>query len=209
MCEPFHSVVQYPTDDDQGGDNQSRLMWGLGKIYDWGKKIGSFFHFSKLGSGHTESIEWAKTKHLMLPDDTRYETAWWCRQTRIDGIFNGGASGDGRYALACAEQYSRTVVTGDLGKFRRFFETSIEKSSRGYSYVEHFLDDMLTYQARDEVLKRCKQIWGTSPMLAFARHKKELTALLLGYTRKRNLLVPEWADDDRLWTVHPATQQLA
>jgi hypothetical protein len=51
MCEPAHSVVQYPQDYDDtdlpfGGtmDKQSRLSAALGKAVSWGRKIGKWFH---------------------------------------------------------------------------------------------------------------------------------------------------------------------
>jgi hypothetical protein len=195
MCEPHHSIVQYPIDDGDN-DNTTKLQWGLGKIFDWGKKIGSWFHFSKLGSGHTESIEWSKTKGLILPNDVRYETDWWIRRVRLDGC----AASEREAALTAAQQYSEAVCIGDIQKFRRFFETSIQKSDRARAYFLSFIEKMLTRPARDEVALRIKRIWGKSLLqIGKIQQEDKLCNLLLGYTRKRNLLVPEWADEEKLW----------
>jgi hypothetical protein len=197
MCEPHHSIVQYPIDDGDN-DNTTRLQWGLGKIFDWGKKIGSWFHFSKLGSGHTESIEWSKTKGLLLPNDTRYETDWWIRRVRLDSF---DRSHETDRALAAARQYSEAVCIGDIQKFRRFFETSIQKSDRPRIYFLNFIERMLTQPARDEIALRVQRIWGKSLLqIGQIKQTDRLCSLLLGYTRKRNLLVPEWADENKLWT---------
>lgn len=215
MCEPYHSSVQYKVnddpiirDDDQdnnqdnsgGGSTESRLQWGLGKIYDWGKKIRSWFHFSSLGSGHTESIQWAKTKHLYLPQEARYECAWWNRLVKFD---SGRVFGDKGDAIRAATEYSNVVCIGDIQKFRRFFETSIQKTLNPYLYFETFMVLMLTTEGRDKVhqdIIRCFGHNALQPKKPIPSYKAQrIASLMLGYTRKRSLLVPEWSDCPHLW----------
>ena len=85
MCEPAHSIIQYPTrnprdDDSFGGGNSAmpipmdrRLQAGLGpQIMEIGRKIGEWFHFSKIGNGHTEAIQLSGRASLLLPAHTKY-----------------------------------------------------------------------------------------------------------------------------------------
>jgi len=75
MCEPAHSIVQYPTDFDDhnlpGGqmDSESRLKLALGKFWNTGKRIKNWFHYSKLGAGHHSIFENGR-KTLYLPKPT-------------------------------------------------------------------------------------------------------------------------------------------
>jgi len=202
MCEPFHSTVQYHIDDDPtsqgGGSTESRLQWGLGKIYDWGKRIRSWFHFSSLGSGHTESIQWARTKELYLPREARYECAWWNRQVVFD---TGKIHGDTSDALDAAREYSNVVCIGNIQKFRRFFEVSIDNTKQHREYFALFLDRMLTYEGRDKAYAEMQRCFGKYFKISTMSNSlvQPIKKLLLGYTRKRSLLVPEWSDCPELW----------
>jgi hypothetical protein len=208
MCEPAHSVVQYPdrSDDDHdlpfgGMPMEQRLKSTLGeKVVALGKRIKGWFHFSKIGSGHTDAIKLSGKSSLILPEHTRYEGIWWEREFKLDGKFRG-PSIDKQLALEVASQYHQESVGNSMSKFRQFFERSILTSTRPHLYVDSFLNRCLNAKGRDEVYKKLKRIFGMS---VFARRnhaeKKEATSLIMGYTRKRELFLPHWADDDKLWT---------
>lgn len=206
MCEPYHSVVQYPERDKDDNDHGPKLSGGLGaRALDFMKKIKSWFHFSKLGSGHSEAIKANRTTELWLPPETRYEVAWWERKVRIDGKYSGHEF-DAGLALSCAEEYSKLVSIGDLGQLRRFLEVSLAKTDRPHGYIEAFRN-ILNPQGRRALEDKLKWIaqdahrW--SPMLRLLGDNENLDRvikILVGLTRKRNLLVPEWADDESIWT---------
>lgn len=59
MCEPMHSITQYPDQDDDGNPTGSRVEAMLGRpnvVVKFFKKLGSFFHLSRMGAGHSESV---------------------------------------------------------------------------------------------------------------------------------------------------------
>lgn len=212
MCEPAHSIVQYPNDDNDDNDQlpglpiEQKLNRSLGsKVVSWGKKILNWFHFSKLGSGHSESISLSGKASLILPEHTRYEGLWWDRKFIIDGGYYGYPT-DKEVAIQCAEQYHKNVVMSSMSKFRRFFETSIQKSDWGSMYVDMLLSYVLTPQGRDNVLGKLRRIFGKGSTLhglyghrASSQTKDRATKVVMGFTRKRNLFLPHWADDDTLW----------
>lgn len=200
MCEPHHSIVQFPTDDDspsaQGG------LSTLGKVMDWGKKVWEYFHFSKLGSGHTESMYWARAHGLSVPTPTLYETAWWSRNVRLDGSFVGNPNLKNT-GLEAARIYSNDVVLGSMGKLRQFLTMSIVKSDRPESYAAVFVDSMLNAMGRQQFTDRWRKIFRESFYMGaysiFETQKEAATKFVLGYTRRRDLLVPEWSDVGSLW----------
>ena len=211
MCEPAHSIVQYPErpsdDDERFGGNvpmDSLLKSGLGKAMSWGKKIGSWFHFSKLGSGHSEAIELSGQALLILPEHTRYEGLWWERRFIIDGPYHGQPC-DRDEALEVAEMYHQRSVMQNMSSFRRFFEQSVFRSDRSYGYVRHLLEDVMNADGRDAVTQRLRRVFGRSMSLrrlfGYKSDKKErATKVIMGFTRQRNLFLPHWADDSQLWT---------
>jgi len=206
MCEPHHSITQFPPDDQGGEITESRLQWGLRGIYDWIKKIGRFFHISKLGSGHSESLEWANTKHLILPRETRYECNWWDRTVHLDGYFKGEEVYR-EEALECAEGYSRRVSIGDLGQLRRFLEVSMRKSQRAVSYIQTFIDMLVVRPAKDAIVRGLDRIINCSigrSSFRCVEHRvsarlDSVIKYLMGLTRRREVLHPAWADDASLW----------
>lgn len=205
MCEPYHSIIQHQErndDDPKGGGITPSNAWGLGKILDWGKKIKDWFHFSRLGSGHSESLVWAQNKHLAVFPETRYEGAWWDRSFKIDGPFCGSSSLK-PIAEEAAKEYCLETVIGNIQKVRKFLEVSMEKSYRPQLYVERMMEGMLTPKGRDEVLKRMYQVFAIKKgghglhvdlYRILTSEREKATDFFLGYTRKRKLLVPEWAD---------------
>lgn len=160
MCEPSHSVIQYPTEkelkfgtehlqcsierikeaDATYGQylagyfdihvigvseqaNAERYRTSLGQVFSWAKMIDDFYNFSKIGSGHSESIEWAKTKHYQIPtDDTRYEGQWWNRTFIMDGPFNYLGLNEHRMMQAVQSRYSGTV-----DEYKQTFVTSFKR----------------------------------------------------------------------------------
>src|SRR5436190_15067817 len=138
MCEPNHSIVQYP-DQDDGGNPTERTLDLLPKKEGWvswmKKKIKNWFHFSKLGFGHSEA-----TARLSLigayhfPVDTKYEAQWWIRKVQRDGAYYGQAY-DSEIALDCATEYAKLSSIGNLTLLRQFLEVSMRKSTRPESYV--------------------------------------------------------------------------
>lgn len=223
MCEPAHSIVQYPINDDYGGDDnlpfggqmdrETRLKAALGKAMDWGKKVLRWFHFSKLGSGHAGAGPVHGRQIFYLPNETRYEGKWWERRVDPDGSYYGHPM-DKEEALHAADLYCRDVVLGSMSKFRRFLETSIKKSSGwGYRYAEQFLEYVLTSAGRDAVLAKFRNIFGVREACSVTRlfngsegnpAKQKAIDCLMGFTRKRNLFVPLWADEPSLWVPQQA-----
>lgn len=118
MCEPYHSIVQYPERDKDDNDHGPKIT-GLGqrqslgsKALDFMKKIKSWFHFSKMGSGHSEAIRANRTTELWLPPDTRYEVAWWNRSVKRDGKYTG-------HEFDAAEALNSCRAVREVGLHRR------------------------------------------------------------------------------------------
>jgi hypothetical protein len=188
-------------------DLEQRLRAGLGsKVMSWGKKIRGWFHFSKVGSGHSEAIQLRGLQSLILPEHTRYEGYWWERTFHLDGYYQGPRV-DQATAFECAEAYHQETVMSSMKRFRRFFETSIEKSTRAEGYVHQFLEKVMTREGRDLVLQKLRRVFGKSANVfslfgirSQDQRKAQATKCVMGFTRKRGLFLPHWADDDRLWT---------
>ena len=212
-------------DDDNlpfGGqmDRESRLKAVMGKLGDWGKKVLGWFHLSKLGAGHHSIFTGPQT--LVLPRETKYEGRWWERKVVIDGRFYGNPL-DQEEALRAATMYSHDVVMDSMSKFRRFLEISMGKSAGyGYMYATRFMEEVLTPAGRDQLLERLKTIFGhrgtksqmitelfggsawpsvamTDPVPVPQERRAQAIKCLMGYTRRRGIFVPLWADDDKLW----------
>lgn len=223
MCEPNHSINQFPDTPEVGPKVQSAFE----RITEWAKKIGSWFHFSKMGMGHSESIQY-NTIHgrFGIPEPTRYEVAWWRREFMRDGGFcyegrsYGSSFGCNSHygtppdpviaelaqdAFDSAKVYADQVSIGSLSIFRRFFETSVKKSELRYEYFNHFFYDMLNRAGQLQLEEKIRRVFGRDRALyniASSYKPQEvdaLTKMCLGFTRKRNLLVPEWADEAKLW----------
>jgi hypothetical protein len=181
---------------------------GLGKIYDFGKKIFSWLHFSKMGRGHSESLHSVGTSFLSL-QYTAYEARWWDRQVSLDGSFRGSQI-DKDLALDAATRYASAVSIGSLGAVRRFLEQSMKNTDRPHVYLTRFLEEMLNKEGQDVLqlkLKKILRVKKLDDLIRCSRSGKvwseetlaSTLSAMLGVTRKRNLLVPAWADDARLW----------
>lgn len=203
MCEPSHSINQYPTDDpESGAPNESRLRIGLQKVGDWLKRVGRFFHISCLGSGHSESIEWASTRQLWLPNETRYEARWWDRTVHFDGsTYLLKKLGIADEALESATIYSKQVSIGNLSQLRNFLEVSMKKSERPRCYIDRMLGDLFSKKGRNAAYKTWQEVTGNK-CFDFRKEALPLDSLIkffLGFTRNRENLNDAWADDDALW----------
>lgn len=228
MCEPMHSTIQFPDPDDfDGGDwnddgdslsAQSARPSLIGKMGKWFKKVGKFFHVSKMGSGHSETLRSDKLNavvdsqiHSFIePPHYKWEADWAVRRVYRDGGNIGfgfcnkiGLNDDD--SESAAKQYINDVCIGSFTAFRRFFETSLVETEKGkrQQYVANFLR-MLTADGVAGFVKKCENILGRKTnnaerYIAEKLQPRQLAALCLGFTRKRGLLIPEWADDGNLW----------
>lgn len=223
MCEPTNSIVQYPPQNDGGAPTETLLQPSFKeRVFKWGKKVLGFLHYCKMGSGHHEAIQVWGTHYALAPHETRYEGLWWDRKVKLDGEFHGEEF-DKAIGLEAAEGYAEAVSIGSMTALRRFLETSMRKSDAPYMYMEAFLTKFLNERGREYATQRLKTtlnvsnldlvrlfgcqygLWARTRREAHteeARHRALDTAIkvMLGITRKRNLLVSAWADDDRLWT---------
>jgi hypothetical protein len=208
MCEPYHSIIQYPDqpdDDDRLGGGEDggglRIKMLLGKMTAWGKKIGKFFNYSALGNGHSEALNKLSSYGAMMAYSmrlTNYEVGWWNRSVKFDGSFYGPPE-DKELGLLSATEYAQKTSIGNLHLLRQFLEVSMQKSIRPIVYVDQFRN-LLTEKGRREYDLSIRRL-GISLYSFMEPPKDQLDKLIkttLGYTRKRGLLVPEWADDDSL-----------
>lgn len=216
MCEPNHSIVQYPTgddDDDRGTPTASseRIEAAVSKnrLASWGKKIREFFHFSTFGAGHSGATGFGYHEERWLPSPTSYEAMWWVRKVSFDGEFRGRSFNKDE-ALSAATEYANRTSIGSLSIFRKFFELSLKQTYKPNAYIDIFLMHLLNKEGRaavDEKLWKAFRLrsipkFGYS-LFGVPKNRsvsvENFVKFLLGFTRKRNLLVPEWADDDKLW----------
>jgi len=213
MCEPYHSVVQYPDDfnDDDlpfGGqmDKESRLKSALGKAFDWSRKIGKWFHLSKFGAGHSKASGEVSRSSIYLPRPTLYEGMWWDRKFVLDGY---GYYITDQEALKAAECYHKSSVMGNMKMFRRFLETSMVKTihPRGpYAYVEKLIENVWTAEGVNKLLEKFRRVFGRNAhpnrIMGYRgtqQPKEKAIKIVMGFTRKRGLFLPHFADDNSLW----------
>lgn len=212
MCEPYHSVVQYPSDFDDsdlpfGGnmDKKARLQSALGKAFSWTKKIGNWFHFSRFGAGHSGATMETARSSLYLPTPLLYEGEWWHRQFKFDGWCKKVDP----LALEAAEKYHKTSVLGNMSLFRRFLETSMVKTNHPQGaavYVETMLEYVFTAEGANKLLEKFRRVFGRSATFnhvmnqrSHERAVEKGIKIVMGFSRKRELFLPHFADDDSLW----------
>lgn len=203
MCEPAHSIVQYPDQDSydgpfQGGEGM--LQKSLGKGFGWAKKVGKWLHLSKFGLGHYEAQSLNGRSRLYLPSPTLYEGLWWLREFKYDGGFRG----PGSIQFNAAKQYHESSVMTNMSTFRRFLETSMRKSSNAVfatEYVFRLLQSVLTPQGGNQLLRKFRNVFGKNMVLRLVvgNHREESIKMVMGFTRKRHLFLPHFADDNSLW----------
>ena len=204
MCEPNHSICQIFNPAEE--QNRNALLFGQALNIAWKKDIGVFTHISKMGAGHHET---ANTHGLSawLDNFTGYEVSWWDRKCKLDGYINCPPEFKEESLLA-AHQYADMVSIGSLHSLRQFLEVSLQKTTRPLMYTYNF-EFILNEKGRNNFYSKYRQLLklvnqryirfkGIKEVLSFT-DRKTITKILLGYTRKREFLVPEWADDDKLW----------
>jgi hypothetical protein len=175
-----------------------------------------------MGRGHTESIVDTPLKNAKLEEIgyALYECRWWDRKVTRDGFRGRGVgklfSAEGRTfkdmvnaeTLEAATEYANRVSIGNMTMLRQFLTMSLKNTDRVAVYVEAFYN-MLNAKGRDELRAKAKIVTGT-PLSKYDVSmytpsfwtKEKLTGvinLLCGFTRKRELLIPEWADDGLIW----------
>lgn len=192
MCEPTHSIVQFPDQDDKGDPIEAKIdaLPSDGIM----KKIGSWLHISHCAYGHSEALgRISPMARLFLPRDTKYEAQWWDRSVHRDGSFHGPEY-NRVLALDAATCYANKVSIGTLGQVRQFLENSIRKSEMHKdAYIARYINNMLNRSGREAFLEKIKNLFGVIDPTKVVRD------VILGWTRKRGFLVPEWADDPKLW----------
>jgi len=210
MCEPSHSIIQYndpnsPEDDDDftgsaqaGSFTIGNLTSGLTK---WAKKIKKWMHLSQMGNGHSETIGNRSLISMYKYHEVfgLYEAHWWNRSV----ICDGGAAQRG-IKLDCATEYANLVSIGDMTQLRRFLKTSMQNSNRPQNYVDQFRNGFLNTKGKTSFDNRFAKVFKKKPTFYNVRNvvKNNLegvTKFIAGYTRKRTLIVPEWADDTGIW----------
>ena len=191
MCEPAHSIVQYPDqpDEDQpfsGQATQEQIIQAVSPSFliKWAKKIGSWFHVSRLGGGHSETIRVKACHYHRLPTPIKYEGLWWERLFTQDGhaVLIPGQEN-------AAHNYFNLVAAGNIQTLRRFLETSMRVSDIPEIYADRVFE-MLTPQGRDifrKIRAKVRYNYGST-------FKERLIDATVGITRRRNLLIPRWAD---------------
>lgn len=198
MCEPYHSINQF---EDHDPESPRAALGLMGKIRAVGTKIRSWLHFSKVGAGHSEAL--AKGLQSVLDNlrGTRWEVGWWDRSVKIDGDYYGELDPVGA-EIACGK-YANLSSIGHIQIFRRWFEPTLAATNRGNGYISAFRS-MLTKEGRTQFEAKIRHIGGPGlvrSLTFWSTHELDPRVIkaMLGMTRKRELLVPEWADDDKLW----------
>ncbi len=183
MCEPSHSIIQYPTIDPESQDPirdavrmavsnahqieineapneevaaaiKSSLMLPQGVI------SGHFINYSRLGSGHSEAIGKLPARvRLRLPEDVKYEAHWWNRSVKLDSRLPNWVKLIGvDESKDSATVYANKTSIGDLKIFRRFLENSLLHSERPGNYAGPFFQ-MLSLKGFANFEKSLKRIF--------------------------------------------------
>ena len=238
MCEPHHSIIQFPPEDLGGPPAAGQTISILGRILDFGKRIRGWYNFSKMGKGHTEGAGF-KGLSRRCDDSILYEASWWNREVRRDGgiprrlllqvcpesiIDQAVVYADyiqsrqlqdqysaelAKESLDAASDYANHVSTGSLHALRSFLELSMKSTDRPQFYLRDFRQILTkgglhAYEAKLKQIVNMKIIYemlghGYNRVFDDPNIRRSVTKLMLGFTRKRGLLVPAWADDSALW----------
>lgn len=218
MCEPHFSFVQILQGQQR---NINNMLFGqeIRNSHLPALEIDTFLHYCSLGSGHTGA-----NKKVNLQGGWRdfikndYECQWWDRVVRIDGYFKYPREQgfdleikNKEESLEAARIYANRVAIGNLSKLRHFLEVSLRKSSVPSKYASNFIN-ILNKKGQDNYLKRLSQILGSTRgmfssvnlphWMAVNKNLDSTIKCMLGMTRRRQFLVPEWADDNKLWIVN-------
>jgi hypothetical protein len=213
MCEPTHSVVQYPAFTEAGDPVESYLQAAFMRSLSRGRRVGEMMHYSMAGFGHSECISKIPAADAMLPEPTRYEGLWWKREFKIDGPFNGPFKDEAsmKEAFAAAEKYSKLLSYGDVYTLQQFVRDAIQNSSNPQRYVDIVLQDVLRGGFRAVAYDTIREaLQGDTPNSRYAvtpglreSNKKvfdKLQTTVTGILSRRENFNEIWADDDSLWT---------
>ena len=197
MCEPAHSIVQYPPDSDHFGGMATESI--LSKLGNWAKRIGRWFHISKMGRGHTAATMHGRQQLLYLPTPVNFEGFWWDK-----GRFELDSWGDkfiksGDEQFEAAREYHMRSCMGSMQIFRRFFEASLQNTDMPMLYVSRFQECVMTSEGGDKLQDKINRIFPRVTNFQ-GKTKERFIKLVMGFTRKRGLLVPEWSEDDVFWS---------
>lgn len=210
MCEPYHSTIQWDVSDgiqsmiqaavEQGSRNALKLV-SITDMIEPGVKVGAYLHYSAAGAGHSLAAKLSTLKSNFLQVRNDFETEWWNRSVKIDTFRHG----DETAALDAATIFANRKCIGDLNKFRSFLTRSLTQTENPATYVNAFVR-MLNGDGQVELERRAKYIigkkagWFDGHNLTQVMSPVSLANFLCGFTKKRSLLVPEWADDDAIWS---------
>lgn len=195
MCEPYHSINQF---EDQGPNGCSGLI--IKPLADIATKIRNWFHLSKAGAGHSEALTKALGGRFYDLRENKWEVAWWNREVKLDGDYRGIF--DPADAKIACEKYADMTAIGDIRTFRRWFEAVLQKTHRPSTYL-YVMERMFTAAGRDALAKAIRSV---SPVKRYAPRvgmEPTLIKRVMGLTRKRELLIPEWADCPKSWVASP------
>lgn len=220
MCEPMHSMIQFddPNDKDDSDNDQSAQAGGhsfgriCGKLSQWSKKLGRWLHVSRLGFGHSETVGRLVGGNVIgwhyEEGKTLYEANWATRDVKVDGRLHVPHY-DRDIAIQRATEYANMVSIGNLTTLRNFLEVSLRETDRPWYYMRMMHEYMLTSKGKRAMEHDLRQKFSLKSFdfdsfrslqeLQNATSRKSLTKLMLGYTRRRKLLIPAWADDGQLW----------
>jgi hypothetical protein len=183
MCEPHHSIIQVSEELSKGQY--------LGKFGKWCKKIGGYFHLSKMGKGHHEALRYIGQRYN-IKGKQDYEVAWWNRELRPDFCIVTDIE------IKFAKKYADATSIGSLHALRQFLTSSLNLSRSPEDYIYTFRHKFLTKKGKKQLDNKLR---GQLDIKTLNRIEisKSLVNAVLGFTRKRNLIVPEWSHDDKLW----------
>lgn len=199
MCEPAHSIVQYPENFSDVDlpfedtlDKEIRLKAGLGPAFKWCNKVDGYYHFSRFGAGHSLAIPIPVNNYRYLPIPTYYEGIWWEKRVVFD---DGSPNG----SMPAAVKYHNLSVMGNISLLRRFLETSISKSRYAYLYAEVLIDAVFSRKGRDAIHAKVKKVFGNNIDIHYlfsdrGHIKNKAMKIFLGATRHQDFLQPQFGD---------------
>lgn len=210
MCEPMHSIVQLPPEDMGGPPTspQSPISSVIHSAFDFCKKVGNWFHYSKLGSGHHESMR-SRGLDRYVSDAILYEANWWERTVKLDcygnpfiklmihdvlpGMSDYDLTKDQRRhvdetkrdSLESAKMYADSVSIGSLSSLRNFLKQSILKSDRPEYYLDRFRS-MLTPAGSNKLTAKLVSI---NPDFSSPYNMRDTLAWHIGNAQQKDKMI--------------------
>lgn len=192
MCEPTHSINQFPP-DDPGGSNQSFAKAVESKPKSWFKRILDWFHFSAMGHGHSEAIHAiGMVDAWRTPAFNRYEANWWDRTVEVDTYSTYEL--DREMALRAAKEYAQRVSIGSLHGLRSFLEVTLGSTTHIEQYLHGAIPRLLSPRGKQQFDSKIGYLRRRDP-----DYQTKLAKITCGLTRRRENLCHAWADDGALW----------